>query len=352
MAIDAVLLVSFGGPESMDEVMPFLRRVTAGRGVPDDRLAAVAEHYYDVGGVSPINAQNRALMDALAQALVEAGMALPVYWGNRNSEPFLASTLRQMADDGIGHTLALVTAAYSSYSGCRQYRENLAAAAAEVGPDCPRIDKVRPYFDHPGFVSALADAAVEQLQTLPPDLDGDVRLLCSTHSIPTAAAGASGPNGGAYVAQHEAVCELVAEHVAQRWGPVTAEVVYQSRSGAPQIPWLEPDINDRLEQLPGEGVAAVVTLPIGFVSDHMEVIHDLDTEAAETAAEVGVEWRRAATPGVAPVFVAGLVELIAERVSGAEPRALSELGPAPDACAKGCCANPRGWQPVVAEAQE
>ncbi len=350
MAIDAVLLVSFGGPESMDEVMPFLRRVTAGRGVPDDRLAAVAEHYYAVGGVSPINAQNRALRDALADRLGAAGMPLPVYWGNRNSEPFLAPTLRRMADDGVRHALAVVTAAYSSYSGCRQYRENLAAAAAEVGAECPRIDKVRAYFDHPGFVTALADAAVEQLQTLPTDLAGEVRLLCSTHSIPSAAAAASGPDGGAYVAQHEVVRDLVAEQVAKRWGPVPAELVYQSRSGAPQIPWLEPDINDRLVQLPAEGVAAVVSVPIGFVSDHMEVVHDLDTEAAETAAQAGLVWRRAATPGVAPVFVDGLVELVAERVSGAEPSALSDLGPAPDACAAGCCPNPRQWRPVVAEA--
>jgi len=351
---DAVLLVSFGGPEGPAEVLPFLQRVTAGRGIPDERLAEVGEHYYLFGGVSPINAQNRELLACLRTALPAAGLDLPVYWGNRNSAPFLADTLAQMATDGIRRALAVVTAAYSSYSGCRQYRENIAAAAAEVGPQAPVVDKVRHYFDHPGFVGAFVDATVAALATLPPAVADDARLVFTTHSIPTAQALASGPDGDGYVTQHAATAALVAAGVQERTGrPRAHDLVFQSRSGPAHQPWLEPDISDHLADLAAQGVPGVVAVPIGFVSDHMEVVYDLDTVAAADAARLGLPFARAATPGTDPQFVAALVDLVAERVRDtppAERRCLSRLGPLPDRCAAACCPNPRGDRPAVAQA--
>ncbi len=353
-AYDALLLVSFGGPEGPDDVLPFLQNVTRGRGIPADRLAEVGAHYQLFGGVSPINEQNRDFIAAWCAALAEAGIDLPVYWGNRNWDPYLPATFEQMAADGVRRVLALVTSAYSSYSGCRQYRENLAAAAG-TGEEAIVVDKVRQYFDHPGFVEPFIDATVEALAALP---DGDrdqAHLVFTTHSIPTAQADASGcldSPGGAYVAQHRATAALVAAGVAavtgheRRW-----QLVFQSRSGPPSQPWLEPDVGDHLEQLKVEGAPAAVLVPIGFVSDHLEVAYDLDVLARETADRIGLPVSRAATPGTDPRFVAMAVDLVRERladVPAAERAALSSLGPWRDVCLAGCCPNPRAAVPAVA----
>ena len=348
---DAVLLVSFGGPEGPDDVVPFLENVTRGRGIPRDRLEQVGAHYALFGGVSPINAQNRALLDALRAELADAGVDLPVYWGNRNWDPYLADTLRDMRDAGVRRALAFVTSAYSSYSGCRQYRENLAAARAEVD-GAPEIDKVRHYFDHPGFVEPFVDATLSALASLPDAVQPGARLVFTTHSIPVAAADSSGPDGGAYVAQHRAVAGLVAGRVAEATGVDRPwDLVFQSRSGPPTQAWLEPDISDHLEALATEGAPGVVVVPIGFVSDHMEVVYDLDTVAAADAERLGLPMARAATPGTDPRFVAMVCELVQERLAdrpAAERRALSPLGPWRDVCSAGCCPNPRGPRPAVA----
>lgn len=326
---DGVLLASFGGPEGPDDVMPFLRRVTAGRGVPDERLADVAEHYRHFGGVSPINQQNRDLKAALQHALDVAGLHLPVYWGNRNSAPFFADALRAAHAAGHDRLLAVVTSAYTSYSGVGQYRENLVDALAETGlSDVMSIDRVREFFDHPGFVQPFVDGVRDAAAALP-----GAHIVFTTHSIPTAAAAASGPEfgpGGAYVAQHRAV----AAHVAGEAAPdLPFTLAFQSRSGSPTTPWLEPDINDELRRLAASGVRDVIVVPIGFVSDHVEVLWDLDNEAAQTAAELGMRMRRVATPGVAPAFVAGLVDLIRERVDDVPDASRAHMtarGPWPD----------------------
>lgn len=351
-AYDALLLVSFGGPEGPDDVVPFLENVTRGRGIPRERLEEVGAHYRLFGGVSPINAQNRALLDALRVELAEAGVDLPVYWGNRNWDPYLTDALAAMRDDGVRRALAFVTSAYSSYSGCRQYRENLAAARAEV-EGAPEVDKVRHYFDHPGFVEPFVDATVAALAGLPDAVQPGARLVFTTHSIPVAAAESSGPDGGAYLAQHRAVAGLVAARVAEATGVDRPwDLVFQSRSGPPTQPWLEPDISDHLEELVAQGVPGVVVVPIGFVSDHMEVVYDLDTVAAADAERLGLPFARAATPGVDPRFVAMVRELVQERLDDVAPaarRALSTLGPWRDVCAAACCPNPRGARPAVAE---
>lgn len=327
---DALLYVSFGGPEAPDEVMPFLRRVTAGRNVPDDRLEEVAEHYHAHGGRSPINDQNRAVIAALQSALAAAGIDLPVYFGNRNSAPLLPDTLRQIAQDGHRRVLAYVTAAFSSYSGCRQYRENLADALAASGADL-QIDKLRVFFNHPGFVTAQAERVRDAVADLG---DTDVLLLFVTHSIPRTMARHS-----EYLAQHLEACRLVAERAAPTapW-----ELAFCSRSGPPHVPWLTPDVNDRLRDLAAAADGrAVVLVPIGFVSDHMEVIYDLDVEAAATGAEAGLQFRRAGTVGTHPAFVAGIVDLVRERVEPEHPRAfLGPLGAWHDACPSDCCLVP------------
>lgn len=326
---DAVLLASFGGPEGPDDVMPFLRRVTAGRGVPDERLADVAGHYLHFGGVSPINRQNRELKAALQQALDAADLDLPVYWGNRNSAPFFTDALRDAHAAGHDRLLALVTSAYTSYSGVGQYRENLVDALTETGlSDVMSIDRLREFFDHPGFVEPFIAGVRDAAAALP-----GAHLVFVTHSIPTAAADSSGPEygpGGAYVAQHRAV----AAHIAAQAAPGSPfTLAFQSRSGSPATPWLEPDVNDELRRLAASGVHDVILVPIGFVSDHVEVLWDLDNEAAQTAAELGMHMRRVATPGTQPAFVAGLVNLIRERVD-AVPTAsrahVTALGPWPD----------------------
>lgn len=365
---DALLLVSFGGPEGQDDVIPYLRNVTRGRGIPDERLEEVAHHYRHFGGVSPINDQNRALMAALEAELAARGIDLPLYWGNRNWGPYLAEAVQQAYDDGHRRLLALVTSAYSSYSSCRQYREDLARALESTGLGGEvSIDKVRQYFDHPGFVTPFVEGVRAALGRARSALgaDGDVaHVLFVTHSIPSTTAATSGPPGagfgpeGAYAAQHRAVAEVVMAAVESGadvgGGGLAApwSLVYQSRSGAPTTPWLEPDINDEIRALAAAGTRAVVIVPLGFVSDHMEVMWDLDEEAMETAREVGVWAERTPTPGVDPAFVAGLVDLVTERTADAPRPALTALGPWHDVCPAGCCANPRAVLPTVAGADE
>ena len=350
---DAFLLVSFGGPETPADVLPFLENVTRGRDIPQARLEEVAEHYYAFGGRSPINDQNRALIAAIEAELATAGIDVPVYWGNRNWDPYLADVLARMRSDGITRAAAFITSAYSSYSGCRQYREDLAAAVSAVGPGAPRIDRIRHYFDHPGFVAANADNVLTALTRLPGDAAAEASLVYVTHSIPTAMAQTSGPQGGAYVAQHEAVAAAVTSEVADRTAVrYEYDLVYCSRSGAPHVPWLEPDVNDHLEHLATRGTRAVVLAPIGFVSDHMEVAFDLDTEAMETAAEHGLVAARAATAGTHPDFVAAICDLFAERAAverGEHPvrASIGPPGPSHDVCPAGCCPNPRGPRPAL-----
>jgi ferrochelatase len=350
---DALLLVSFGGPERPEDVVPFLENVTRGRGIPRERLEEVGEHYFLFGGKSPINDQNRELIEAITEDLRSNGIGVPVYWGNRNWDPFLADTLRQMEADGIRRAACLVTSAYSSYSGCRQYRENLADAVAEVGPGAPRLDRLRHYFNHPGFVEPMVDATLAALADLGDDDRHQAHLLFVTHSIPTAMNDASGAEGGAYVAQHQSVMDEIVERVRQETGLRYAhELVYCSRSGPPHVPWLEPDVNDRMEELVEEGAGAVVVVPIGFVSDHMEVIYDLDTEAAATAEKLGIAFARAATAGVDPRFVAMVRDLLVERAAverglDVRRRAVGSRPPSWDVCPAGCCANARGPRPAL-----
>jgi protoporphyrin/coproporphyrin ferrochelatase len=349
---DALLLVSFGGPERPEDVVPFLANVTRGRGIPTKRLEEVGEHYFAFGGRSPINDQNRAFLAAIEEDLRSNGIDIGVYWGNRNWHPLLADTLRQMRDDGVRRAACLLTSAYASYSGCRQYRENLADAVAEVGPGAPRLDRLRQYFNHPGFVEPMVDATLSALAQLSPDVRHDAHVLFTTHSVPDAMNDASGPDGGAYVAQHLAVVDEIGERVRQETGHRYATgLVFCSRSGPAHVPWLGPDINDRLEQLSSDGVDGVVVVPIGFVSDHMEVVYDLDTEARTTAEKLGMEFARAATAGVDPRFVTMVRDLLVERAAterGAEPRraTVGTQAPAWDVCPTGCCANPRGPRPA------
>jgi len=337
-AYDAFLLLSFGGPEGPDDVLPFLENVTRGRGVPTERLAAVAEHYYAAGGVSPINGQCR---DMLA-AIEAAGIDLPLYWGNRNWHPFLTDTVRQLADEGVERAIAFVTSAYSSYSACRQYRDDIEAAVAAVGPRAPRIDKIRPYFNHPGFIEPFAASAEAALATLPPDVAGAARIVFTAHSVPVGMAASSGSAaagtmvpGGRYVAELREASRLISERT--RGGSLPWDLVFQSRSGPPSVPWLEPDVTDHLETLAKDGVPAVVVVPVGFVSDHMEVAHDLDLEAAETAASLGMAFARAAAPGSTARFARMVCELVAERVSGAPALALGGFGAAAGDCPADCC---------------
>ncbi|MDY0816576.1 ferrochelatase [Kitasatospora purpeofusca] len=364
---DALLLLSFGGPEAPEDVVPFLENVTRGRGIPKERLREVGKHYFLFGGVSPINEQNRELLAALRKDFAEHGLDLPVYWGNRNWAPYLVDTLRELAADGHRRVAVLATSAYAGYSGCRQYRENLAdalaALAAEGLPEL-RVDKLRHFYNHPGFVEPMIEATLAALDRLPAETRAGARLAFTTHSIPDGMAETSGaPDdpargrpGGAYVAQHLDVARLVADAVAGRTGVADRpwELVFQSRSGAPHIPWLEPDICDHLEAQHADGAPAVVMVPIGFVSDHMEVKYDLDTEAAARAAELGLPVARAATVGADPRFTAAVRELVLERAAAerGEPVsrcALGALGPSHDVCAVACCPNPRAPRPAAAE---
>ncbi|MBA2532907.1 MAG: ferrochelatase [Nocardioidaceae bacterium] len=347
---DALLLVSFGGPEGHEDVLPFLENVTRGRGVPPDRLAEVATHYQAFGGRSPINDQCRALAAAVRDDLAAAGLPLPVYWGNRNWGPYLQDTVATMAADGVQRAACFLTSAYSSYSGCRQYREDLFAAVAGL-PGVPQLDRLRHYFNHPGFVAPFTDATARALATLLPEHQDEAHLLFVTHSIPAAMNEASGGltgGGGAYVRQHHDVAATVAAAVASATGRARGhDLVFCSRSGPPRVPWLEPDVNDRLRQLHASGTPAAVLVPVGFVSDHMEVIFDLDTEAATTAQELGMGFARAATPGVDARFVAMVRDLLLERSAvergeTAIDRAVTGTLPASwDRCPPDCCRNPR-----------
>ncbi len=313
-AYDAFLLVSFGGPEGPDEVMPFLENVTRGRGIPPERLAGVAEHYYAVGGVSPINQQCRDLLAAVRADFSASGLSLPVYWGNRNWTPYLTDTVRAMADDGVRRAVAFVTSAYSSYSSCRQYLDDIEQARAAVGPDAPRIDKIRRFFNHSGFIEPFAASTRAALATLPADLREDARLVFTAHSVPVAMAVASGAGGRhRYVAELTEAARLIAERAGGNTHPHT--LVYQSRSGPPSQPWLEPDIRDHLGDLAKAGTRAVVVIPVGFVSDHMEVRHDLDVEAAQSADSLGLAFARAATPARQPRFASMITELVRERLA-------------------------------------
>jgi protoporphyrin/coproporphyrin ferrochelatase len=365
VAYDAVLLASFGGPEGQDDVIPFLRNVTRGRGIPDERLEEVAHHYRAFGGVSPINEQNRALKAALEAELARRGIDLPVLWGNRNWEPFISDAVADAHARGFRKLLAIGTSAYSSYSSCRQYREDYARAleATELEGDI-EIDKVRQFFDHPGFVQPFIEGVAQGLRDAAAAgfVPAETHVLFSTHSIPSTDAAKSGPAergfgpGGAYEAQHLAVAEVVmaagspVPELVE--GSTTWSLVYQSRSGPPTQPWLDPDINDAMRELAATGTRAFVIVPLGFVSDHMEVKWDLDTEAMETARELGVFATRVPTPGTHPAYVSGLVDLVLERVNGTpteERPALTELGPWYDVCRAGCCENVRlGFKPALA----
>jgi ferrochelatase len=307
--------------------------------VPESRLEAVAEHYRHFGGVSPINAQNRALIDALRAEFAVHGIGLPIYWGNRNWHPFLTDAVRQMRDDGVRRALVFTTSATSSYSGCRQYREDVVRAQQEVGADAPELVKLRHYFDHPGFVAAQADGVRVALAELAPELRTDARLVFTAHSIPVAMNAASGPlHDGLYVAQQRETARLVAAAV--RGPGADFDMVWQSRSGPPQVPWLEPDVNDHLRALAATGVRAVVVTPSGFVSDHVEVRWDLDEEARATAAAMGLAYARAATVGTHPEFVAAIRQLVEEVLDGAAPRALGTLGLCGIDCPAECCPAP------------
>ncbi|MFI4942566.1 MAG: ferrochelatase, partial [Burkholderiales bacterium] len=308
---DAVLLVSFGGPEGMDDVMPFLANVVRGRNVPPERLQQTAAHYAHFGGKSPLPAQSRALVAALAQELAAHGPRLPVYLGNRNWHPFLADTLRQMAKDGIERALAFFTSAYGSYSGCRQYLENIEAARAELGAQAPAVDKLRAFYNHPGFVEPLVELVGAAFERIDEPRRADARLAFTAHSLPRALAAAS---------HYEAELGETAGLVAERLGRSEFALVYQSRSGPPSQPWLEPDIVEHLRALASEGVKDVVVAPIGFLSDHMEVVYDLDLDARARAVELGLNLVRAATVGTHPRFVRMIRELVEERVLGTAVR--------------------------------
>ncbi len=334
---DSILVLSFGGPEQPDDVIPFLENVLRGRDVPRERLLAVAEHYYHFGGRSPINDQNRALIAALQTELREHGPDLPIYWGNRNWQPFLADTLRAMRDDGRKHALAFVTSAFSSYSGCRQYREDIARAQAEVGAGAPQVDKLRVFYNHPLFIEVMAAHVTESFQQIPEADRSSAALLYTAHSIPVSMA-----QNSQYEPQLLEACRLVSAII----GRDDWKLVYQSRSGSPQQPWLGPDITDALHELSSQGIGAAVVAPIGFISDHMEVLYDLDTEAQAVAEQIGLHMVRAATAGTDPKFAAMIRELIAERSGICPKRAMGVCGPNHDVCPEGCCPAPQRTRPV------
>jgi protoporphyrin/coproporphyrin ferrochelatase len=322
---DAILVVAFGGPEGPEDVIPFLENVTRGRNVPRERLEEVAHHYARFGGVSPINAHNRALIAALEIELRAHGIDLPVYFGNRNWHPLLADTVAQMTRDGVRRALAFLTSAFSSYSGCRQYRENLYEAQVAAGPNGPELPRLRMFFNHPGFVGANADRVREALAASA----DHVHVAFTAHSIPLAMA-----ERCSYEAQLAESARLVAEAT----GVADYAVVYQSRSGPPHVPWLGPDILDHLRDLHAGGVQDVVVSPLGFLSDHVEVLYDLDVEATEVAQELGLNLVRARTPGTHPDFVAMIRELIQERLDPeTTKRAVGRYGPSHDTCASTCC---------------
>jgi ferrochelatase len=333
MNYDAILIVSFGGPESKEEVIPFLENVLRGRNIPRERMLTVAEHYYHFEGRSPINQQTRELIAALDTELRQNGPKLPIYWGNRNWHPLLTETLRRMKQDGIRRAVGFVTSAYSSYSGCRQYREDIVRAQSEVGPGAPEVDKLRAFFNHPAFIEATVERVGDALRAIPADARRNVQIMYLAHSIPVSMA-----NSSDYVRQLEEVRRLVSGALGHR----NDVLVYQSRSGAPGQPWLEPDILDYLRQVKAGNLAsAVVLAPISFISDHMEVLYDLDVEARQLCDSLALPITRAKTVGVHPKFIGMIRELILERMNpGSERRALGSLGARGDVCAEDCCPAP------------
>jgi len=324
------LIVGFGGPESRDDVVPFLENVLRGKNVPRQRLLEVAEHYYHFGGVSPINAQTRQLIVGLREELSSAGIDLSIYWGNRNWHPLLPDTVRQMANAGVRRALAWVTSAYSSYSGCRQYLENIEAACREVGPSAPEIDKIRVFFNHPGFVEATSDRVRDALGRIPAGRSTETVILYTAHSIPM---------GMAKNCQYEAQLRETARLVSERLGHENYRIVYQSRSGPPSQPWLEPDVCEAVKTLHSESQPKdVVIAPIGFLSDHLEVLYDLDLEVKQLCENLRINMQRAATVGAHPRFVQMIRELIAERLSPTPNReAIGVYGPSHDVCPPDCC---------------
>nr|WP_086820395.1 ferrochelatase [Allokutzneria sp. NRRL B-24872] len=341
---DAVLVLSFGGPEGPEEVRPFLENVVRGRGVPPERLDAVEEHYQHFGGVSPINRLNLEIIDAVRAELERRGLDLPVYFGNRNWHPMVEDTVAKMAEDGVKRALVFATSAYGGYSACRQYDEDIERARAAVGESAPELVKLRHFYDHPLFVDACTDAVLAAREELPEAQRAGARLVFTAHSVPTSADRASGPpeeGGHRYSRQIAEASRLVslAADMPQH------DVVWQSRSGPPQVPWLEPDIVDHLDALNAENVSAVVACPIGFVSDHLEVIWDLDTEAREHAEKLGMSWARAGTAGPDPRFAELVVELVREHIEGVAPRKLSVLPHG------GCTVNGAPCAPLCCEPQ-
>lgn len=334
---DSLLVVSFGGPEGPDDVLPFLENVLRGRNVPRERMLEVGEHYQAFGGKSPINDQNRALIDALTQELAIHGPDLPIYWGNRNWHPLLTDTIEQMREDGREKSLAFFTSAYSSYSGCRQYRENIIAACGEVGPAAPVIHKLRAFYNHPGFISPMIAHVREAIAKIPSTDLKRMKVFFTAHSIPNSMA-----DGCDYVIQLEEASRLVGEALEIE----DYALVYQSRSGPPQQPWLEPDICDAISAAhEKDKIEHVVIVPIGFISDHMEVLFDLDTEARELCESLGVQYVRAKTVGTHPDFISMIRKLITERTEGAARETLGCLGPRADFCPENCCPPPPARRP-------
>ncbi|MFN8591485.1 MAG: ferrochelatase [Thermomicrobiales bacterium] len=326
---DALLVQSFGGPEGMADVMPFLENVTRGRNIPRERLEEVAEHYAHFDGVSPINAQNHALIAALEVELRHHEIALPVYFGNRNWHPFLEDTIVQMRSDGVRNVLVFVTSAYSSWSGCRQYREDIQRVLAALGETEMRFDKIRTFFNHPGFVMPMARELGAAIATLPAERRDSAVVVFTAHSVPVSMA-----KGAAYERQLRETCRLVAEAA----GVSNYRLAWQSRSGPPQVPWLEPDILDVLDDVHAQGARDVVVVPSGFISDHLEVLYDLDLEARERAGALGLSFTRVPTVGIDPAFIAMIRELIEERmIDHPTRRALGALGPSHDVCPINCC---------------
>lgn len=333
---DAILIVGFGGPEKPEDVVPFLENVTRGRNIPRERLLEVAHHYDRFGGVSPINAQVRELIESLRPELRRHGITLPIYWGNRNWHPMLAGTLREMSAAGVKRALAVVLAAYSSYSSCRQYREDIERAQEEVGADAPQVEKIRAFYNHPDFVLANADRIREGMTQFPAEVRSRVQVIFTAHSIPVSMAETS-----SYEIQLQETCRLVASEVGMSAGQWT--LVYQSRSGRPQDPWLEPDILDHLRSLRQPDTSDLIIHPIGFLSDHMEVLYDLDFEAGGLCRETGLNMVRTRTVGTHRAFVRLIRELIAERVASVLPeerRSLGQFGPSHDTCPDSCCLPP------------
>ena len=326
---DALLVMSFGGPEGMDQVIPFLENVTRGRNIPRQRLEEVAEHYYHFGGISPINSQNRALIAALEVELTNHGISLPVYFGNRNWHPMLRDTLATMRSDGVKNALVFVTSAYSSYSGCRQYREDVMTALDALGEQSMRFDKIRVFYNHPGFIEPMVRRLREARDSLPENRRESTEVIFTAHSVPVSMA-----KGSAYERQLREASRLVADLA----GATRYRLAWQSRSGPPQIPWLEPDVLGELDRLHESGVRDVIVVPIGFISDHLEVLFDLDVEAQQRANELGMTMIRVPAVGTDPVFVAMIRELIEERIAeNPVRRSLGTLGPSHDVCPVNCC---------------